>query len=171
MATIKRLRITPGSQEGMSGVKWLIELKSIEISVTTNASQVMTPTVNSKRLMAWALKSARFMKKKPNPGLAYNYRNNQLKLIQSRIPDHRRSIAHSEDGQGIRSRDLVFYFRWLEKTFNETRSYVFHIGLITRPNKQLWLSANAMIREYDQAIYLIMYEIIASSRRWFHNGN
>ena len=64
---IKRFRITPGSHEGMSGVRWLMELNKIEISVTTKASQVMTPTVNSRRVIALALKMRVFRKKKANP--------------------------------------------------------------------------------------------------------
>ena len=42
----------PGSQAGISALILLAELKTMEISVSTSDSQVMTPTVKSKRKIA-----------------------------------------------------------------------------------------------------------------------
>ena len=58
---MKRLRMTFGTQTGISGLIPAFVLKTTEISVNNKASQVITPTVNNSLVMALA----RMNSKKP----------------------------------------------------------------------------------------------------------
>lgn len=75
---MKRFRSSSGIQWGTSCLTLPVDaVKTIEMSVNTRASQVITPTVNSNRIMAFVLTNwITEQKNKPIRRLAYNYMNN-----------------------------------------------------------------------------------------------
>jgi len=76
-----RLRITPGSHVGSSCLILAFEeLKTMEISVNSKASQVITPTRKSNRVMALV----RIADKKSQSSYDWlrNYRNKSVRFIQ-----------------------------------------------------------------------------------------
>ena len=79
----------PGSQIGTSGLILLTELKTMERSVNTRASQVITPTEKSSLVIALVRTNGRLNPKKANPELAYKYRN---KVIKYGYPMTRRKV-------------------------------------------------------------------------------
>ena len=83
---IKRVRMIPGNDSGTPGLILLTQLKTMERSVHTRASQVITPTEKSSLVIALVRTNGRLNPKKANLELAYNYRNKLRKYGYPKVP-------------------------------------------------------------------------------------
>ena len=95
---IKRFRMIPGNHSGTSGLILLTELKMMERSVNTKASQVITPTEKSSLVIALVRTNGRLNPKKANLELAYNYRNKLRKYGYPNVPSLRTDALASRSG-------------------------------------------------------------------------